>query len=49
VLLGWLALALLAFGLLVLLPLAAVLSVGVWWTARRRIDEPARQNDEKGV
>jgi len=36
VLIGWLALALLAFGMLVLLPLAAMLSVGVWWIARRR-------------
>ena len=34
VLIGWLALALLAFGMLVLLPLAAMLAVGVWWVAR---------------
>jgi hypothetical protein len=35
-LVGWLLLALLAFALLVLLPLAAVLSVVVWWRARHR-------------
>jgi len=35
-LLGWLLLALLAFALLVLLPLAALLSGVVWWAARRR-------------
>ena len=40
VLMGWVALALLSFGVLVLLPLAALLAVGVWWMARRR--SPAR-------
>ena len=35
VLIGWLALALLAFVMLVLLPLAAMLAAGVWWVARR--------------
>jgi hypothetical protein len=35
-LLGWILLVLLAFGLLVLLPLAAVASSLVWWRARRR-------------
>jgi hypothetical protein len=35
-LLGWLLLALLAFALLVLLPLGALLSGVVWWVARRR-------------
>jgi len=32
-LIGWLALALLAFGVLVLLPLAALLAGGVWLAA----------------
>lgn len=49
VLIGWLALALLAFGVLVLLPLAAVLAVGVWWMARRRGVTPMQQNDVNGV
>src|SRR3954464_14169790 len=35
-LIGWIFLALLAFALLVLLPLAAVASSLVWWLARRR-------------
>jgi hypothetical protein len=35
-LVGWLGLALLAFALLVLLPLAALLSLGIWSSARRR-------------
>jgi hypothetical protein len=35
-LIGWIFLALLAFALLVLLPLAAVASSLVWWHARRR-------------
>ena len=35
-LLGWLLLALLAFALLVLLPLGALLSGVVWWVASRR-------------
>jgi hypothetical protein len=35
-LIGWLLLALLAFAVLVLLPLAAVLSVVVWWRTRLR-------------
>ena len=35
-LLGWLLLALVAFALLVLLPLAALLAVGVWSSARWR-------------
>ena len=35
-LLGWLAVALLAFALLVLLPLAAVLGSIAWWAGRRR-------------
>jgi hypothetical protein len=34
-LIGWLCLALLAFAMLVLLPLAALVSVGIWATARR--------------
>jgi hypothetical protein len=34
-LVGWILVALLAFALLVLLPLAAVASSLVWWTARR--------------
>ena len=49
VLIGWLALALLAFGVLVLLPLAAVLAASVWLTARRRGVTGMRQNDEQGV
>jgi accessory gene regulator protein AgrB len=48
-LIGWLALALLAFGVLVLLPLAAVLAASVWLTARRRGVTGMRQNDEQGV
>ena len=36
VLIGWLLLALLAFALLVLLPLAAALSAIIWWRAWRR-------------
>jgi hypothetical protein len=48
VLIGWLALALLAFGVLVLLPLAAVLAASVWLTARRGVTG-MRQNDEQGV
>ena len=39
-LIGWLLLAALAFGALVLLPIAALLAAGVWWAARRR--SPAR-------
>ena len=35
-LLGWLLLALLAFAVLVLLPLGALLSGAVWWAAWRR-------------
>jgi hypothetical protein len=49
VLIGWLALALLAFAVLVLLPLAAVLAVGVWLVARRRNATPMQQNDSNGV
>jgi len=49
VLVGWLALALLAFAVLVLLPLAAVLAAGVWLAARRRHASAMRQNDEQGV
>jgi len=49
VLIGWLALALLAFVLLVLLPLAALLAGGVWLTARRRGAGRMQQNDEQGV
>jgi hypothetical protein len=49
VLIGWLALTLLAFGVLVLLPLAAVLVVGVWWVARRRPAPPMQQNGGNGV
>ncbi len=49
VLVGWLALALLAFAVLVLLPLAAVLAAGVWLAARRRDASAMRQNDEQGV
>ncbi len=49
VLIGWLALALLAFGVLVLLPLAGVLAAGVWLTAHRRGTTGMRQNDEKGL
>jgi hypothetical protein len=40
-LVGWILLALLAFGLLVLLPLAASASSLVWWTARRRRRGPS--------
>jgi hypothetical protein len=39
-LVGWILVALFAFGLLVLLPLAAVASSVVWWGARRRRGEP---------
>ena len=35
-LLGWILVALLAFALLVLLPVAVAASGVVWWTARRR-------------
>jgi hypothetical protein len=35
-LLGWLLVALLAFALLVLLPMGALLSGVVWWVVRRR-------------
>jgi hypothetical protein len=35
-LIGWLLVALLAFGLLVLLPLAALLSGALWWMEQRR-------------
>ena len=48
-LIGWLALALLAFGVLVLLPLAAVLAGGVWLIARHRRAPGMQQNDEQGV
>lgn len=34
-LLGWLLIALVAFALLVLLPLVALLCAATWWTARR--------------
>ena len=40
-LVGWILAVLFAFGLLVLLPLAAVASSVVWWRARRGRDEPA--------
>ena len=49
VLIGWLAMALLAFGVLVLLPLAAVLAGGVWLAAHRRGATGMQQNDEQGV
>ena len=49
VLIGWLALALLAFGVLVVLPLAALLAGGVWLTARHRGAPAMQQNDEQGV
>jgi hypothetical protein len=49
VLIGWLALALLTFGMLVLLPLAAILAVGVWWVVRRRRAGATPQNDANGV
>jgi hypothetical protein len=39
-LVGWILLALFAFGLLVLLPLAALASSLVWWRGRRRRDPP---------
>ena len=48
-LIGWLALALLAFGVLVLLPLAAVLAAGAWLVARRRQVTVMRHNDANGV
>jgi hypothetical protein len=38
-LIGWLVLALAAFAILVLLPLAAILCTFVWWNARRRRGE----------
>jgi len=49
VLIGWLALALLAFGVLVLLPLAALLAAGVWLAARRRGRIAMPPNDAQGV
>ena len=49
VLIAWLALGLLAFGVLVLLPLAAVLTAGVWLTARRQGPAKVQPNDEDGV
>jgi len=49
VLIGWLALALLAFAVLVLLPLAAILAVGVWSVARRRNATAMQRNDSSGV
>ena len=49
VLIGWLTLALLAFGVLVLLPLAAVLAAGAWLVARRRQVTVMRHNDANGV
>jgi len=48
VLIGWLVLALAAFGGLVLLPLAAMLCVGVWAIARRRASA-TRPGKESGV
>ena len=48
-LIGWGALTLLAFGVLVLLPLAAVLTAGVWLTARRQGAATVQPNDEHGV
>ena len=48
-LIGWVALTLLAFGVLVLLPLAALLAGGLWLTARGRGGTGMRQNDEQGV
>jgi hypothetical protein len=39
-LIGWILVALFAFGLLVLLPLAAVASSLVWWRGRRRREQP---------
>ena len=49
VLIAWLALGLLAFGVLVLLPLAAVLTAGVWLTARRQGAATVQPNDKHGV
>jgi hypothetical protein len=49
VLIGWIALALLAFGMLVLLPVTSVLAVAVWWVARRRRATPMQHNDGNGV
>ena len=49
VLIAWLALGLLAFGVLVLLPLAAVLTAGVWLTARRQGAAKVQPTDEHGV
>jgi len=37
---GWILAALSAFALLVLLPIAAILTVLVWWTERRRRRTP---------
>jgi hypothetical protein len=48
-LIGWLVLALVAFGVLVLLPLAALLAGGVCLTARHRRAPGMQQNDEQGV
>ena len=42
-LLAWILVALFAFALLVILPIAAVASTLVWWRARRRRDEPGTQ------
>lgn len=49
VLIGWVALALLAFGALVLVPLAALLAAGVWLAARRRGATAMPPNDAQGV
>jgi hypothetical protein len=49
VLIAWLALGLLAFGVLVLLPLAAVLTAGVWLPARRQGAAKVQPTDEHGV
>ena len=48
-LIGWVALTLLAFGVLVLLPLAALLAAGVWLAVRRRGATAMPPNDEQGV
>jgi hypothetical protein len=42
-LIAWILVALLAFGLLVLLPLAALTSSLVWWAARRRGVQPSAE------